>query len=339
MGVLNIFRRKPQAVSPHAAAASSARAPRFGTLNLRRLFAGKTQAAQKQFYETLEETLIAGDVGGKEAVRLVAELQKHAVAAADAAGIPFLSADEQLKLLHQLLSDFLIEGRLSFNETVTPLITLIGINGGGKTTTLAKLANLFKDQYAVVLGAGDTFRAAAPEQLKYWAEKLQLPLISKGTGADSAAIAYDLAESLIARTQGSGKRPMGLLDTAGRLHTQGQLMDELKKVFRILGKFTPPLQVIKLLVLDVTLGQNVLRQAEVFHRDLSVDGLILTKCDTAARAGTMLSVAKSFALPIYYCTHGETLDDIEAFVKAAYLRALLGEAGTTETAPSPAAMH
>ena len=199
------------------------------------------------------------------------------------------------------------------------IILMVGVNGVGKTTTLGKLAVKLKAAgHSVLIAAGDTFRAAAAEQLKVWAERAGAPLVAQASGADSAAVIHDAIAA--ARSRGID---VVLADSAGRLHTQSNLMDELKKVQRVIRKLdaTAPHEV--LLVLDATTGGNALRQAEEFGKALGVTGLVLTKLDGTARGGTLLAIARKLALPIRYIGVGESLDDLLPFDATAYAEALI----------------
>lgn len=201
------------------------------------------------------------------------------------------------------------------------IVLMVGVNGVGKTTTLGKLAMKLKQEgLGVLLAAGDTFRAAAGEQLRVWAERAGATLVAQATGADSAAVIHDAVQA--ARARGID---VVLADTAGRLHTQGQLMEELKKVQRVLRKLDAGAPHEVLLVLDATAGGNAVRQAEEFHRALGVTGLVLTKLDGTARGGTLLAIARKLALPIRYIGVGETLDDLLPFDAAAYAEALISQ--------------
>lgn len=199
------------------------------------------------------------------------------------------------------------------------VILMVGVNGVGKTTTLGKLAQrLRNDGRSVLLAAGDTFRAAAGSQLEAWAQRSGVPIVAQAPGADSAAVIHD---ALVAgKSRGVD---VVLADTAGRLHTQGHLMDELKKVQRVIRKFDASAPHEVLLVLDATTGGNALAQAAEFHRALGVTGLVLTKLDGTAKGGTLLALARRLALPIRYIGVGEGADDLLPFDAAAFAEALI----------------
>jgi fused signal recognition particle receptor len=199
------------------------------------------------------------------------------------------------------------------------VILMVGVNGVGKTTTLGKLAQrLRNDGQSVLLAAGDTFRAAAGSQLEVWAQRIGAPIVAQAAGADSAAVIHD---ALVAgKSRGVD---VVLADTAGRLHTQDHLMDELKKVQRVIRKFDASAPHEVLLVLDATTGGNALAQAAEFHRALGVTGLVLTKLDGTAKGGTLLALARRLALPIRYIGVGEGADDLLPFDAAAFAQALI----------------
>ena len=209
---------------------------------------------------------------------------------------------------------------LVIDRSIKPFIILMaGVNGAGKTTTLGKLALKLKQAgHAPLLAAGDTFRAAASEQLKTWAERSGTPLVAQGAGADSAAVIHDAIQAAVAR--GSD---VVIADTAGRLHTQAHLMDELKKVQRVIRKQDERAPHEVLLVLDATTGANALRQAEQFHQALGVTGLVLTKLDGTAKGGTVLAIARRLALPIRYIGVGESADDLLPFDAKSFAEALV----------------
>jgi len=209
---------------------------------------------------------------------------------------------------------------LQINRALRPyVILMVGINGAGKTTTLGKIAQrLIRDGHSVLLAAGDTFRAAAGSQLEAWAARIGAPIVSQREGADSAAVIHDALAA--AKSRGID---VLLADTAGRLHTQGHLMDELKKIQRVIRKADPAAPHEVLLVLDATTGGNALAQAAEFHRALGVTGVVLTKLDGTAKGGTVLALARKLQLPIRYTGIGESADDLVPFDAAAFAEALI----------------
>ncbi|MDD3652270.1 MAG: signal recognition particle-docking protein FtsY [Immundisolibacter sp.] len=206
------------------------------------------------------------------------------------------------------------------------VILMVGVNGAGKTTTIGKLARrLTDDGKQVVLAAGDTFRAAAVEQLKVWGERLGVPVIAQQPGADPAAVIFDALQA--AKTRGAD---VVIADTSGRLHTQAGLMDELRKIRRVMGRFDPSAPHETLLVLDAGNGQNALIQARQFNQAIGVTGLVLTKLDGTAKGGVVLAIASQLRLPIRYLGVGEKADDLRPFVAREFVEALLSRDETAE---------
>jgi fused signal recognition particle receptor len=202
------------------------------------------------------------------------------------------------------------------------VILMVGVNGAGKTTTVGKLAQQFKSQgLKVMLAAGDTFRAAAVEQLQTWGERLDVPVIRQGQGADSASVIFDALQSAQARGI-----DVLIADTAGRLHTQVSLMDELEKIKRVMAKLDPEAPHETLLVLDAVTGQNALAQASKFRDSIGVTGLVLTKLDGTAKGGMIFSVAEQLQTPIRYIGVGETVEDLRPFDHEEFVDALLADA-------------
>jgi fused signal recognition particle receptor len=196
---------------------------------------------------------------------------------------------------------------------------VVGVNGAGKTTTIGKLArHLINDKRSVMLAAGDTFRAAAVEQLQIWGTRNQVPVVAQATGADPAAVVFDALQS--AKSRGTD---VLIADTAGRLHTQANLMEELKKVKRVLSRLDASAPHEVLLVLDASQGQNALQQAKLFHEALGVTGVVVTKLDGTAKGGVLLALAGKLGLPIRYIGVGETAEDFAVFDAEQYVDALL----------------
>jgi fused signal recognition particle receptor len=263
--------------------------------------------------EALEEALIAADVGPETADYLV-----------DAVRQSKARDESPRETLVRLMIDLLerVQPGEDTRRAEGPEIwLLVGVNGSGKTTTTAKLAHeLGRSGRRVVLGAADTFRAAAVEQLKVWGERIGVPVIAHRTGGDPAAVVFDTCEAARAR-----RLDVALIDTAGRLHTKGNLMAEIDKVRRVAGKVVPDAPHQVLLVLDGTTGQNGLRQAEQFLQHAGVTGLVLAKLDGTARGGVALTIARQLGLPIRYIGTGEALEDLERFDARAYVEALIGD--------------
>jgi len=202
------------------------------------------------------------------------------------------------------------------------ILFVVGVNGVGKTTTIGKLAQRFKNEkLSVLLAAGDTFRAAAVQQLTTWAERTGTPILSQGEGADSASVIFDAVQSAKARGI-----DMVIADTAGRLHTQHHLMDELRKIKRVIQKHDAFAPHEVLLVVDATTGQNALNQAIQFHEAIGLTGIAVTKLDGTAKGGILLAIARRMALPIRYVGLGEAVDDLEVFDAEVYVESLIGGA-------------
>jgi fused signal recognition particle receptor len=205
---------------------------------------------------------------------------------------------------------------------IKPYVLFVaGVNGVGKTTTIGKLAARYKREgRQVLIAAGDTFRAAAVEQLATWAQRADVPLVSQGAGADSASVIYDAVAS--AKSRGAD---LVIADTAGRLHTQSHLMDELRKIRRVVQKHDPYAPHEVMLVVDATTGQNALNQALQFHEAIGLTGITITKLDGTAKGGVLLAIAKRLALPVRFVGLGEGIDDLEPFDAGNYVEALVGD--------------
>jgi fused signal recognition particle receptor len=258
-----------------------------------------------QTLDEIEEALITSDLGPATAAAVRARLgDARYERGIDEAGIRMVVADEIAKVLAPVASPIEID---AFPRP--QVILVIGVNGSGKTTTIAKLAHLFIEQdYGVMLAAGDTFRAAAIGQLKIWAERLGVPIISGPEGGDAAGIVFDAVKQATA----TGIDVL-IVDTAGRLQNKRELMDELAKIKRVLGRINPASPHNVVLVLDATTGQNALSQIEIFKEVAGVTGLVMTKLDGTARGGVLVAAAEKFKLPIHAVGVGETLGDLRPF--------------------------
>ena len=221
-----------------------------------------------------------------------------------------------------------VERPLEIPDADTPFVILVvGVNGAGKTTTIGKLARQLRDGgKSVMLAAGDTFRAAAVEQLQGWGERNGVPVVSQGSGADSASVVFDALQSAKARGV-----DVLIADTAGRLHTQSNLMEELRKVKRVLGKLDPDAPHETLLVLDGGTGQNALSQADSFHEAMDLTGLAVTKLDGTAKGGVIFAIAERTGLPIRFIGVGEKVEDLEVFEARRFVDALVSVGGTGQT--------
>ena len=266
--------------------------------------------------ESLEEALISSDLGVSASQKIVKEFEKNYSGKTS-------NQEELLEALSKSITNILepLEKELIVSDDYHPhIMMLVGVNGSGKTTTAGKLAKRFSQQgKKVILVAADTFRAAAIEQLKGWAEKTSVELISAERGADPAALVYQSIEK--ARIQ---KTDLILIDTAGRLQNRIELMDELAKIIRVIKKLEPEAPHDSLIVLDGTVGQNAISQLKAFLDVAAITGLIMTKLDGSARGGVLVALAEEFGLPIHLIGVGETAEDLQDFNAIAYSRALLG---------------
>ena len=255
--------------------------------------------------DDIEEALIASDLGPETAGRIRARLAEGSFERdMEELGIRLVVSEEIERALEPVAK------RLEIDAFPRPhVILVIGVNGSGKTTTIAKLAHLLVEQdYGVMLAAGDTFRAAAIGQLKTWADRIGVPIVSSAEGSDAAGVVYDAVKQ--ATAQGID---VLIVDTAGRLQNKRELMDELSKVRRVLGRLDPASPHDVVLVLDATTGQNALSQIEVFGRDAGVTGLVMTKLDGTARGGVLVAAAEKFGLPIHAIGIGESIADLRPF--------------------------
>jgi len=268
-----------------------------------------------ELLDELETTLITADVGIEASTALVEDLRKrmHKREFADAGALLTALRQSLIALLKPVEQPLSITGH-------KPFVTLtVGINGVGKTTTIGKLARRYRDEgHQVMLAAGDTFRAAAVEQLKTWGARNNVPVISQGQDADSASVIFDALQA--ARSRGAD---VLIADTAGRLHTQGGLMDELGKIARVLKKIDTEAPHEVLMVIDGTTGQNAVSQVRQFRQIVGVTGLVVTKLDGTAKGGVVFALAREFGLPIRYVGLGETATDLRVFDAEAYVDGLL----------------
>ena len=268
------------------------------------------------FLEEMESRLLTSDVGVEATSKIMDSLDKKLWRdeLRDVEAVFGTMREGMLEILGPCEAPLVIpDGQRPY------MILMVGVNGAGKTTTIGKLARRFKDQgLNVMLAAGDTFRAAAVEQLQSWGERNDVPVVAQQTGADPAAVMYDAFEA--ARARGID---VLIGDTAGRLHTQDNLMDELKKVKRVVTKLDPDAPHETLLVLDASLGQNALVQALRFHEAIGLTGLAMTKLDGSAKGGILLAVAERLGIPIRYLGIGEAAEDLDEFRAAPFIDALL----------------
>jgi fused signal recognition particle receptor len=267
----------------------------------------------------MEEILIRGDVGVKTAAKLLDELRKEVGTNAE------VRPEQILNILRGQIEEILDDQgseRWSPSPLAKPHVVLVvGVNGTGKTTSIAKLAKMYLDQGKRVLLAGcDTFRAAANEQLEIWADRLGIQFVKNQPGADPAAVAFDAIRAAQARGV-----DVLIIDTAGRLHTKKSLMEELKKITRVIGKQIQEGPHETLLVLDATVGQNAISQAQLFHEALGLTGIILAKLDGTAKGGIVIAIKDQLHIPVAYIGIGEGLDDLEPFDVHRFVGALFAD--------------
>ena len=267
--------------------------------------------------EELEDLLVSADMGIDAARRIVCAIAARRLDSEDATKVRQLVADE----IERILTPVAVP--LETDPARAPFVVLVvGVNGTGKTTTIGKLANLLVSEgRSVAIAAGDTFRAAAIDQLKVWGQRAGVEVFAKDVGADPAGLAFDALVSAKA-----SKKDVLLIDTAGRLQNKTGLMGELEKIVRVVKKQDPSAPHSVLLVLDATTGQNVLSQVDLFRQACDVSGLIMTKLDGTARGGVLVAVAERFGLPVHAIGVGEGIDDLRPLEAGAFARALVGAA-------------
>jgi fused signal recognition particle receptor len=270
----------------------------------------------EETWEALEEALILADVGATTTARIVERLEQEVDAGAVGG-----DGEAVQRLLIEIVAEVAASGRAPIALSAEPAVLLmVGVNGTGKTTTIGKIAWHLSREFglSVVLAAADTYRAAAAEQLAEWAERAGAELVRSAPGGDPGAVAFDAIAA--ARARGAD---VVIVDTAGRLHTQGNLMEELTKVRRVIGKQLPGAPHETLISIDATTGQNGLRQASVFSDAVEVDGVVLTKLDGTAKGGIVLAIANELEIPVKLIGTGESLEDLRPFDPTDFARALL----------------
>jgi len=281
-----------------------------------RAVAGKSKV-DDEVLDNLEEVLISSDVGVETTLRIIERIQKRV------SNEKYLNSSELNAILHDEIMSLLSENK--FQDIVEPsqsespyVIMVVGVNGVGKTTTIGKLAHMFKSGGKnVVLGAADTFRAAAVDQLTIWSERVGVPIVKQQMGADPAAVAFDTLSS--AKNQGAD---VVIIDTAGRLHNKVNLMNELSKIKRVMQKVIPNAPHEVLLVLDGSTGQNAFAQAKEFTAATEVTAIALTKLDGTAKGGVVLGISDQFKIPVKYIGVGEKMTDLQLFDKKTFVDSL-----------------
>ncbi|GAB6188295.1 signal recognition particle-docking protein FtsY [Marinitoga arctica] len=278
--------------------------------NIKTLFAGRK--LDEEVLEELEEIMILSDVGVESTKDILEKLKER---------YKKEKSEDPLLLLRDIMVEHLDNNPINFNPNEKPFVILVvGVNGTGKTTTIAKLGRMYKEKgKEVVFAAGDTFRAAAIEQLKEWGNRLGINVIAHSHGSDAAAVAYDALNHAVAKN-----KDVVIIDTAGRLHTKSNLMEELKKIKRVIQKVIPDAPHETLLVLDGTTGQNGIIQAQVFKEAIDLSGIVVTKLDGTAKGGIAFAINQELKIPIKLIGVGEKADDLQIFDPKEYCNALLG---------------
>ncbi len=311
-----IKRRKTQDQDRLESGLKKTREGLFGKIG--RLIKGKRKV-DESVLDGIEEALITSDVGVNTTLEIVSRIEKRA------AKDRYTSSEELQLLINQEIAELLEknipERPVNFDTSLKNhphVIMVVGVNGVGKTTTIGKIAWRYTQAgRSVLIGAGDTFRAAAIEQLEVWANRAQADIIKQSHGADPAAVAFDTVQSAVRRSA-----DVAIIDTAGRLHTKTGLMDELAKIKRVMGRQLAGAPHEVLLVLDATIGQNALRQAQEFTNSVEVTGLVITKLDGSAKGGIIIGISNEFNVPVKYIGVGEGLEDLQVFDRERFVKAL-----------------
>ncbi|MFA6235294.1 MAG: signal recognition particle-docking protein FtsY [Bacteroidota bacterium] len=281
-----------------------------------------------ELLDEIEEILILGDVGVATTTKIIESLRARVKRER------FEDANELHRLLREEIAALFERHNVSVNgaaidipDGATPyVIMVVGVNGVGKTTTIGKLAYNYRSSGKhVIIGAADTFRAAANEQLEVWAKRADVEIVQQLHGSDPAAVAYDTLQAALAR-----KADVVIIDTAGRLHTKANLMEELKKIKRVMAKLMPEAPHDVLLVLDATTGQNAIQQAKQFSDAVDVTGLVVTKLDGTAKGGVVIGISSELGLPVKYIGVGEQIDDLQVFDDESFVQALFGTLRTED---------
>ena len=311
MGIFDFFSSKKQETLNESLAKTKESI--FGKIT--RTVIGKT-TVDAEVLDNLEEILISADVGVETTLKIIARVEKRVAAE------KYINTSELNKVLHEEIAALLAENNsgdfnyFEIKEDVKPyVIMVVGVNGVGKTTTIGKLANQFNlAGKKVVLGAADTFRAAAVEQLHIWGERVNVRVVSQKMGADPAAVAYDTLKSAVANGE-----DVVIIDTAGRLHNKINLMNELSKIKNVMQKVVPNAPHEILLVLDASTGQNAIEQCKQFTAATEVNALALTKLDGTAKGGVVIGISDQFKIPVKYIGVGEGINDIQLFNKSTFV--------------------
>ena len=271
----------------------------------------KRTELDEDFYDELESILVSSDMGAETAMDIMDELR-------DICKEKLIKDTEHAQIeLKNLLIEKLNANKVEFSYPL--IITVVGVNGVGKTTSIAKMTKYFqKEKKSVILAAGDTFRAAATEQLNMWAERLKTKIVKQGEGADSAAVVFDAVHSMKAKDT-----DVLIVDTAGRLHTKTNLMKELEKINNVATREYPEAKRLNLIVLDASIGQNSIAQVKAFKDSVNIDGIILTKLDGTAKGGVVYPIINELKVPIIFTGFGETVDDLSVFDPESFVEKIL----------------
>lgn len=314
MGIFDRFKKQEQERLEEGL--EKTRSSLFGKLD--RLVRGK-DVVDEEVLDQLEEVLVTSDVGVNTTLEVIRRVEKRV------ATDRYVSTKELTGLIRNEISDLLLThqpDRPAEFDAELPIkpyvIMVVGVNGVGKTTTIGKMAYRYRQAgKKVILGAADTFRAAATEQLDIWADRAGVPIVKQGHGADPAAVAFDTLAA--AKTRDAD---VVIIDTAGRLHTKGGLMDELSKIKRVMDRQIAGAPHEVLLILDASTGQNAIRQAEEFTRSVDINGLVLTKLDGTAKGGIAIGISNEFKIPVKYIGVGERIEDLQIFERRRFVDAL-----------------
>lgn len=290
---------------------------------------GRSKKINEEFFEELEETLITSDLGGETSMEICDKLRERAKAE------KLIDASDVLEAMKEIISGMISGDNELVINTSPSVITMIGVNGAGKTTAVGKLSASLKAQgKKVLVAAADVFRAAAIEQLNVWTDRAGVDIVKREEGSDPAAVVYDACSKAIAENY-----DVLIIDTAGRLQNKKNLMDELKKIARIIGQKLPEADRETLLVLDATTGQNAVNQARLFNEAADITGIVLTKLDGTAKGGIIIPIKNELGIPVKLVGVGEKLDDLQPFIPADYTEALFDGINTEETADNAEALE
>jgi fused signal recognition particle receptor len=313
MSLFNIFRKSPGKDEREQLDKGLEKTRSSFLDKLSKAIAGKSKL-DDQFLDELEEILISSDVGVQTTLKIIDKLEQRV------SRDKYMNADELNSMLKDEIVNLLKEAHadVQFNEVKPYVIMVVGVNGVGKTTTIGKLAHKFKTEgLNVVLGAADTFRAAAVDQIQIWSERVGVHLVSKGMNADPASVAFDAV-----KFGSENNADVVIVDTAGRLHNKVNLMNELSKIKRVMDKQVPGAPHEVLLVLDASTGQNAFEQAKQFTAATEVNALALTKLDGTAKGGVVLGISEQFKVPVKYIGVGEKMEDLQIFEEEAFVNSL-----------------